>query len=222
MQLVFTMVKIILAALIFTSCNVDSRSSFASKNNSESDADAAAPVITAPQEVGPADKAEVETTSDAILGDSVASAESSAQPSSSPTAGPTPATTPKPVQRFTHLPKPATCADCHVRPLTVGKRAYPTQGPPAGFNANDPAAIGGKHYVGKDCSSCHRTPAEGATVFSFTHSAPKAEFCLPCHFNRGQTEHANNNNNVMLQGFGNCFNCHKNFDVNTARNFGRN
>ncbi len=122
---------------------------------------------------------------------------------------------------FSHIPKPAVCEDCHTRPTAVGARAYPNQGPPAGFLANDPKAIGGKHYVGKDCAACHRTPDEGATAFTFNHSTPKAEFCLPCHFNQGRAEHANDNRGVVLRDFGNCFSCHKNFDVNATRNFGR-
>ncbi len=122
---------------------------------------------------------------------------------------------------FSHLPKPAVCEDCHTRPTTVGLRAYPNQGPPVGFVANDPKALGSKHYVGKDCAACHRTPDEGASIFSFTHSTPKADFCLPCHFNTGRGEHGADNR-VVLKDFGNCFSCHKNFDRNAVRNWGRN
>lgn len=122
---------------------------------------------------------------------------------------------------FSHLPKPALCEDCHTRPTTVGLRAYPNQGPPAGFNPNDPKALGSKHYVGKDCAACHRTPDEGASAFAFTHSTPKADFCLPCHFNQGRGQHANENR-ATLSGFGNCFNCHKNFDKNANRSFNAN
>jgi len=121
---------------------------------------------------------------------------------------------------FSHTPKPAVCEDCHTRPAAVGQRAYPNQGPPAGFVANDPKAIGGRHYVGKDCASCHRTPDEGANAFTFTHSTPRADFCLPCHFNDGRGEHANDNRATFLE-FGNCFSCHRNFDVNVNRNWGR-
>lgn len=119
---------------------------------------------------------------------------------------------------FSHLPKPAVCEDCHTRPATVGLRAYPNQGPPAGFLVNDPKAVGGRHYEGKDCSACHRTPDEGGSAFTFTHSMPRADFCLPCHFNNGQAEHTGDNS-VVLQEFGNCASCHRNFDVNMMRNW---
>ena len=119
---------------------------------------------------------------------------------------------------FSHSPKLALCEDCHTRPTTTGLRAYPNQGPPIGFNPNDAATLGGKHYVGKDCGSCHLTPDEGATAFAFTHSKPKADFCLPCHFNQGRGEHANDND-VMLNAFGNCASCHPNFDKAVNRSF---
>ncbi len=122
---------------------------------------------------------------------------------------------------YTHVPKPATCEGCHARPQTVGLRAYPNQGPPIDFLANDPKAIGSRHYLGKDCAECHRTPPEGATAFNFTHSVPKAGFCLPCHFNQGNNEHRGSAE-VLLKDFGNCFSCHKNFDVNVSRNFNAN
>ncbi|HYX32688.1 MAG TPA: hypothetical protein VE954_06210 [Oligoflexus sp.] len=121
---------------------------------------------------------------------------------------------------FSHLPKPAVCEECHARPATAGLRAYPNQGPPVGFLANDPKAMGSRHYVGKDCISCHRTPDEGATAFNFTHSTPRADFCLPCHFNEGRDEHAGDNRAVLLD-FGNCASCHRNFDVNVNRGWGR-
>ncbi len=121
---------------------------------------------------------------------------------------------------FSHDPKPATCTGCHTPPAT-GLRAYPNQGPPANFNAADPNALGGRHYVGKDCKECHQTPKEGAAKFVFTHSAPNPQVCLPCHFNNGSGEHQNSQT-FMLSGFGNCINCHRNFDVKVRRNFGRN
>lgn len=121
---------------------------------------------------------------------------------------------------FNHEPKPEACEGCHNRPAELGARAYPNQGPPVDFDANDPLSEGGGHYRGKDCLACHQTPAEGATGFSFNHSQPRAEFCLPCHFNDGAAEH--NGNNVMLSSFGNCFMCHQNFDQNANRNWGRN
>lgn len=119
---------------------------------------------------------------------------------------------------FTHMPKPQTCETCHARPATAGLRAYPNQGPPVGFDPNNKAAPGSGHYVGKDCASCHATPAEGAMTFTFSHSTPKADFCLPCHFNDGRGEHANDPA-IILRDFGNCFSCHKNFDRNATRNF---
>lgn len=118
---------------------------------------------------------------------------------------------------FAHDPKPATCEGCHARPTTVGLRAYPNQGPPANFDPNDPMAPGSGHYRGKDCSSCHQTPREGATAFVYNHTTPNPGACLPCHFNQGQRRHRNNNN-VMLTGFGNCQTCHNNF-ARPNRNF---
>ncbi len=125
----------------------------------------------------------------------------------------------KTVKAFSHIPKPLSCEGCHARPATAGLRAYPNQGPPAGFDPNNKASPGSGHYVGKDCAACHNTPNEGATAFTFTHSTPKADFCLPCHHNDGQGEHAGDNA-IQLQAFGNCFSCHQNFDRNAARNFG--
>jgi hypothetical protein len=125
----------------------------------------------------------------------------------------------KEVKAFSHIPKPASCETCHARPTTVGLRAYPNQGPPAGFDPNNKAAPGSGHYVGKDCATCHNTPNEGALAFAFTHSSPKADFCLPCHHNEGRGEHAGDNN-IQLLGFGNCFSCHQNFDRNAGRDFG--
>ncbi|MFW7380096.1 MAG: hypothetical protein ACOH5I_14880 [Oligoflexus sp.] len=122
------------------------------------------------------------------------------------------------IQAFSHLPKPETCEDCHARPTTTASRAYPNQGPPVDFDPNNPNSIGSGHYVGKDCVTCHNTPAEGSTVFSFTHSTPRTDFCLPCHFNDAEEEHAGDGD-AMLQNLGNCFSCHMNFDRNAERNF---
>jgi hypothetical protein len=127
----------------------------------------------------------------------------------------------KTVKLFTHDPKPATCEGCHARPTTAGLRSYPNQGPPAGFDPNNKAAPGSGHYVGKDCAACHNSPKEQATSFTFTHSAPRADFCLPCHFNEGRGEHANDND-ITLRDFGNCFSCHQNFDRNVQRDFDTN
>lgn len=121
---------------------------------------------------------------------------------------------------FAHDPKPTSCEDCHARPSMIGRRAYPNQGPPANFNANDPKALGSGHYRGKDCLSCHLTPKEGATAFVFTHTSPNPQACLPCHFNDGLAEHGNRGN-VMLSGFGNCQSCHQNF-AKPNRNFDTN
>jgi hypothetical protein len=116
---------------------------------------------------------------------------------------------------FSHIPKPETCETCHARPAGAGLRAYPNEGPPAGFNPNDATAPGSGHYIGKDCVTCHATPAEGARAFVFSHSTPRAEFCLPCHFNDGRGEH-NGDGDVTLRDFGNCYSCHRNF---ADRNF---
>jgi hypothetical protein len=120
---------------------------------------------------------------------------------------------------FLHSPKPTECESCHARPTRAGLRAYPNQGPPAGFVATDPKAIGSGHYVGKDCSQCHETPSTTATKFAFSHSAPNPQTCLPCHFNQGFAQHGNRQ---YFTGFGTCTNCHSNFSVQTGRNFGRN
>lgn len=125
------------------------------------------------------------------------------------------------VKLFSHMPKPESCESCHARPAVAGLRAYPNQGPPDGFDPNNKNAPGSGHYVGKECSSCHATPAEGAMAFTFSHSTPKADFCLPCHFNDGRGEHANDPA-IILRDFGNCFSCHQNFDRNAARNFDAN
>ncbi len=120
------------------------------------------------------------------------------------------------IASFSHDPKPDECESCHARPET-GDRAYPNQGPPANFDPNA-ASDGSGHYLGKDCISCHQTPAEGEETFVFSHSQPQADFCLPCHFNGGRGEHANDGF-AQLSGFGNCFECHKDFDANGNRSF---
>lgn len=123
---------------------------------------------------------------------------------------------------FAHAPKPAVCEECHVRPITVGVRAYPNIGTPANFNPNDPTQPGTGHYRGKDCVSCHATPAENATQFTFAHAKQSPEACLPCHFRDGVGEHQGDNRGVELTGFGNCFNCHRNFDQTVRRDWRRN
>lgn len=120
---------------------------------------------------------------------------------------------------FTHVPKPTSCESCHARPTRVGTRAYPNQGPPASFVPTDPKAIGGGHYVGKDCVECHETPKPNALKFAFAHSSPNPQVCLPCHYNEGFAQHRARQNFV---GFGACASCHPNFSVTTGRNFGRN
>lgn len=120
---------------------------------------------------------------------------------------------------FTHTPKPDSCEACHTRPAQTYLRAYPNQGPPANYTANTDYP-GSGHLKGKDCVSCHLTPPEGVAAFSFSHSKPNPGVCLPCHFNKGQQEH-NNDANVQLTGFGNCNDCHKNFDKAANRNWGR-
>jgi hypothetical protein len=120
---------------------------------------------------------------------------------------------------FAHDPKPASCGDyCHVRPTAVSARAYPNQGPPAGFVAG---SAGSGHYVGKECVECHQTPKEGSKVFGFDHSTPSFPFCLPCHYNQGLAKHGVTAPTVYeLKAFGNCNNCHKNFDKAKSRNWG--
>lgn len=121
---------------------------------------------------------------------------------------------------FSHNPTPTTCEGCHARPTTVGLRAYPNQGPPAAFDPNNPAEPGSGHYRGKDCVNCHATPSETVTKFAFTHSKPGPMACLPCHFNDGLNEHGANGRGD-LTAFGNCFNCHQNFDKSVSRNWRR-
>ncbi len=121
---------------------------------------------------------------------------------------------------FSHIPKPATCEGCHARPTVVGARAYPNQGPPTGFNPNNAAEAGSGHYVGKDCVSCHGTPPEGSAGWNFTHAKPNPGVCLPCHFNKGNGEHRGESN-ITLTGFGNCTNCHINYDRTVRRDWGR-
>lgn len=117
---------------------------------------------------------------------------------------------------FSHDPKPDSCEQCHGRPES-GLRSYPNQGPPADFvmNSNYP---GSGHYIGKDCQQCHQTPQEGSEQFVFTHENPNPQACLPCHFNEGLGEHGNDQN-VLFQDFGNCQQCHQNFDASQNRNF---
>lgn len=119
---------------------------------------------------------------------------------------------------FAHDPKPETCESCHARPQTTGLRSYPNQGPPANFDPNDPASIGGGHYRGKDCAQCHQTKKEGATAFLFSHSTPNPGVCLPCHYNQGLRQHRNSQN-VTLTGSGNCNSCHIHFDAKVLRDF---
>ena len=119
---------------------------------------------------------------------------------------------------FSHDPKPESCETCHTRPATTGLRAYPNQGPPPTFNANDPASVGGGHYKGKDCVQCHQTQKEGAIRFQFAHSKPSPGACLPCHYNQGFRRHRNDQN-ISFAAFGNCNSCHLHFDVNVQRDF---
>lgn len=119
---------------------------------------------------------------------------------------------------FLHDPKPPTCESCHPRPQTAGLRSYPNQGPPQGFDPNDAASLGGGHYRGKDCVSCHQTKKEGAPKFLYTHSTPNPGICLPCHFNQGLNEHQNSQG-ITLLGLGNCNSCHLHFDAKVRRDF---
>lgn len=116
---------------------------------------------------------------------------------------------------FSHTPKPATCGDyCHVRPTATAQRAYPNQGPPAGFTEGGP---GSGHFNGKECVECHLTPPEGGTTFGFDHSKPSLKFCLPCHYDKGVEEHGANTSGYEMTGYGNCNTCHKDYDRNVRR-----
>ncbi|MEZ4743889.1 MAG: cytochrome c3 family protein [Bdellovibrionota bacterium] len=119
---------------------------------------------------------------------------------------------------FSHTPKPESCGEyCHTRPTNPYNRAYPNQGPPLGYQDGDD---GSGHLLGKDCSECHLTPVENKNTWEFNHSTPKLTFCLPCHFNEGKTKHGTNNPlTYILEGFGNCYSCHKNYDKSQSRNW---
>lgn len=122
---------------------------------------------------------------------------------------------------FSHIPKPTKCEECHTRPDETYRRAYPNVGTPGGFNPNNPNEPGSGHLVGLDCNVCHLNPAEGAKSWSFNHDTPTVPYCLPCHFSAGAREHGTaGNNRVKMSGFGNCYNCHRDYRKSRGRGFG--
>ena len=122
------------------------------------------------------------------------------------------------VAEFSHEPALVeNCNECHERP-GLGLRSYPNQGPPLGFNPDNPQEYGSGHYVGNPCTTCHLSPYQGAETFAFSHSEPSVKFCLPCHYNSGQEEHSTDPTINFTQE-GNCGTCHTNFDVNNNRSF---
>lgn len=128
-----------------------------------------------------------------------------------------------PSQNFTfnHQNIPPLCETCHLRPDS-GSRAYPNQGPPPDFMV-DNNYEGSGHYLGKDCKECHQIPNQPDNrVFTFTHSTPSPNACLPCHYNEGAGEHPVENSMFEFSRFGNCHTCHVNFDRNGTRNFDSN
>jgi hypothetical protein len=143
-----------------------------------------------------------------------------------------------PLRAFTHVPRPANCGSCHEsdRP-TSGDYNYPA----TSLNRNSPkpnpslltltpglpTSKGIRHYDGRDCVSCHRTPAQGQNNWNnFSHGNPKQMKCLPCHYTAEDPRSANDykvwnehgpdsNFQVNLNNLGVCFNCHqetKSFD----------
>ena len=127
-------------------------------------------------------------------------------------------------ENFVHSLELQSCQNCHNkdRPQS-GAESYPNVGKPTNFDENDPKAPGSSHYLGKDCISCHLIPDQSKTAFEFSHSEPKLEFCLPCHFSAGNTKHFSdsqaNPDSYKLEDFGNCSNCHKNSDAKADRNW---
>lgn len=121
---------------------------------------------------------------------------------------------------YTHAAGLKECAEsCHARPTEVYSRAYPKQGPPEGYDAADTDYDGYGHLYGKNCGECHISPGDGVNTWGFDHSKPKLNFCLPCHYNQGEQKHGTGNNSYDFTKFGNCVNCHKNYDKNVTRSW---
>ena len=125
-----------------------------------------------------------------------------------------------PSETYSHSPKPASCAECHDKdkPAAASSRAYPAVGTPTDYTT-DGTYPGSGHFYGKDCVTCHLTPAEGQSQFAFTHSKPAANFCLPCHFADGKAKHGTTSTSKITKQWGNCYNCHKSFDAAQSRSW---
>lgn len=101
---------------------------------------------------------------------------------------------------YSHTPVSTSCNQCHEnkRPALS---AHPSQ--------DDPAVTDKRHYVSKDCATCHKTPTTNR-IFTFGHTnykGSKISFCLPCHYTKGWKEHGGSGS-ASFSGDGNCYNCH--------------
>ncbi len=101
---------------------------------------------------------------------------------------------------YSHTPTTANCNQCHEnhRPALSD---HPSQ--------NDSKVTDKRHYVSKDCSTCHKTPTT-TRVFSFLHTnylSSKINFCLPCHYSKGWEKHGSTHP-TYFTGDGTCYNCH--------------
>lgn len=101
---------------------------------------------------------------------------------------------------YSHTPATATCNQCHEnnRPALS---AHPSQ--------NNSAVTDKRHYVAKDCASCHKTPTTNR-AFTFVHTTyggSKINFCLPCHYTKGWSKHGNTQPSYFT-GDGTCYSCH--------------
>lgn len=129
-----------------------------------------------------------------------------------------------PIRPYNHNLKPSSCNKCHYNNRSnSGDHNYPTESTgrglpnPPSYNASDPNSPGTRHYAGKDCIACHKTPAEGGSAWSFSHSTPRATSCLPCHYSDKDpddddgevwSKHGGGKRDALMSGFGNCYNCH--------------
>lgn len=104
---------------------------------------------------------------------------------------------------YNHLPVPTNCGSCHEskRPTIAN--------PPPGNTFPTPAGTPNKHYLGKDCYSCHLSKSTTKLNWTFEHyngSKGNINFCLPCHYTVGKRQHGNAN---YFTGDGTCYNCHR-------------
>ncbi len=100
------------------------------------------------------------------------------------------------------------CAGCHAGSAPAsGLKNYPTQGIPSNYATIVPYP-GTNHYVGKDCSSCHKSYSAWAFNSTTTgHSGLK--FCLPCHFSQGKSKHGITSTRYGVSDWGTaCVSCH--------------